>query len=88
MYYYAEGTKPLTTRAWVDVTVLKGVEQGVGKGRVKIRAAVDGYNAPLAAGRFMELARGGFFDGKKAGPPPVYNSPPPLPPPPHLIMTP
>ena len=48
--------------------MLKGVEQGADKRHeVKIRAAVDGYNAPLAAGRFMELARGGFFDGKKAG---------------------
>ena len=33
--------------------------------KVTIRAAVDGYNSPLAAGRFLELVREGFFDGKR-----------------------
>jgi hypothetical protein len=43
-----QGAKPLATRAWVDVTV-----RSVGGTRAVIRAAVDGYNTPVAGGRFM-----------------------------------
>lgn len=56
----ADMTKPLTGRAWVDITV-RNAKTGE---RKVVRTVVDGFNAPIAGGRFMELARSGNFNGK------------------------
>lgn len=48
---------PLNRRAWVDLTVRKAK---TGE-KIVVRVAVDGFNAPYAAGRFMQLAETNGF---------------------------
>lgn len=50
---------PLDRRAWVDLTFRKANAKSGEK--IVVRVAVDGFNAPYAAGRFMRLAETNGF---------------------------
>lgn len=59
----------LTGRAVVDLTVRKGAGSfGFVNGdevkTVKLRVVVDGYNAPLTAGNFVDLVKRGYYNNR------------------------
>lgn len=34
--------------------------------KVKLKMVIDGYNAPITGGNFVDLVNAGFYNGKKA----------------------